>query len=255
MVGPILAGLLLGWVGQVGCYVALGLFSLGALAATRALARAPPGTAPRAGQPVLASLAAGLREARSRPAVRAVMVITLVMNSLVFPYQHLLAVFAQDVLLVGPERLGLLVAANGAGALVGSLVLASRRDLAHHAELFVGGSVAAAVLILGFALSPWYALSLTIQLVFGLTEAAFGTMQSTIVLLATPEAARGRVMGILSACIGTQPAGTLWLGFFASQVGASVATALGAAAALGLMLPVAGRLATRAGQASAAAAP
>ncbi len=71
-------------------------------------------------------------------------------------------------------------------------------------------------------------------------------MQSTIVLLAAPERLRGRVMGILSACIGTQPIGALWIGFFASQVGAPWAAATGATAAALLMLPVASRLVTRA---------
>jgi MFS family permease len=251
--GPAGAGLLLGQMGPRGCYVLMALLSLVALAATRALDRIAPPMTPGPSLPVLASLTAGLREARGHSSVKAVLAVTLVMNTLVFPYQHLLAVFAQDVLLVGPERLGLLASVNGLGALAGSVFLATRRDFAQHAALFVGASVMGAVLVVGFALSPWYLLSLTIQLLFGLIEAAFGTMQSTIVLLATPEAARGRVMGILSACIGTQPAGTLWLGFLASLVGAPIATALGAGVALGLMLPVAGRLASRAGQATAAA--
>ena len=41
-------------------------------------------------------------------------------------------------------------------------------------------------------------------------------MQSTLVLLSAPEERRGGAMGILSACIGTQPLGTLWLGFLAT---------------------------------------
>jgi hypothetical protein len=67
-------------------------------------------------------------------------------------------------------------------------------------------------------------------------------MQSAIVLLAAPERARGRAMGILSACIGTQPLGSLWIGFLASGVGAPLATALNAGLAVVLMIPVAIRL-------------
>ena len=64
-------------------------------------------------------------------------------------------------------------------------------------------------------------------------------MQSAIVLLAAPERTHGRVMGILSACIGTQPLGSLWIGFLASRVGAPLATGLNAALAFVLMIPVA----------------
>jgi hypothetical protein len=67
-------------------------------------------------------------------------------------------------------------------------------------------------------------------------------MQSAIVLLAAPAHARGRAMGILSACIGTQPLGSLWIGLLASRAGAPLATALNAGLAVVLMIPVATRL-------------
>ena len=69
-------------------------------------------------------------------------------------------------------------------------------------------------------------------------------MQSAIIFLAmflaVPEATRGRTLGLLSACIGTQPFGTLWTGFLTTRVGAPVATP--SLAALALMLPVAARM-------------
>jgi hypothetical protein len=76
----------------------------------------------------------------------------------------------------------------------------------------------------------------------GVVESGFGTMQSAIILLAAPERARGRAMGILSACIGTQPLGSLWIGFLTSRAGAPLATGIEAALAFVLMVPVAIRL-------------
>jgi MFS family permease len=162
-----------------------------------------------------------------------------------FPYQQMLPVFARDVLRVGPAGLGLLVGAEGLGALGASLAIGARGARVPHARLFAGSSLGGALLLLGFSLSPWYALSLALQLGIGIAESGFGTMQSAIVLLAAPERARGRAMGILSACIGTQPLGSLWIGFLASRAGAPFATGLDAALALVLMLPVAMRLARR----------
>ena len=245
MVGPLLGGLLLARVGPTACYVALAGLSLGALAGARGLEQriALPGSPDS--DPVLASMAEGLREVRAHPIILGVLAITVLMNTLVFPYQQMLPVFARDVLHIGPAALGLLVATEGFGALLASLVIGARGGRVDHPRLFAGSAVAGGLFLLGFALSPWYALSLAIQLGIGVAESGFGTMQSAMILLAAPERARGRAMGILTACIGTQPLGSLWIGFLASRTGAPFATALNAALAVLLMIPVALHLATR----------
>jgi MFS family permease len=250
MVGPLVGGILLSRLGPAACYVALAALSLGALAAARRLDRriALPGAA--TSEPVLASLGAGLREVRGQPAILGVLAITVLMNALVFPYQQILPVFARDVLQVGPVALGLLVAAEGLGALASSLAIAARAGQVRHARLFGASSLAAALFLLAFAASPWYGLSLALQLGVGAAESGFGTMQSAIVLLDAPERARGRAMGILSACIGTQPLGSLWIGFLASRMGAPLATGLNALLAFVLMIPVAIRLVAHAGTAA-----
>ena len=242
MVGPLLGGLLLARLGPAACYLAFAAFSLGALAATHRLAQrvALPGVP--GGEPVLDSLLAGLREVRTHPAILGVLAVTVLMNTLVFPYQQMLPVFARDVLHVGPVPLGLLVTAQGLGALISSAVIGARGGPAGQGRLFAGSSLAGALLLLAFAWSPWYALSLALQLAIGVTDSGFGTMQSAIVLLTAPVKAHGRVMGILSACIGTQPLGSLWIGFLASRMGAPLATGLNAAFACVLMIPLALRL-------------
>jgi MFS family permease len=242
LVGPLLGGLLLARLGPAACYVAFAALSLGALAATRRLARRVALPGGPGGEPVLDSLVTGLREVRELPAVLGVLAVTVLMNTLVFPYQQMLPVFARDVLHVGPAPLGLLVGAQGLGALVASAVIAARGGDVNHARVFAGSSLAGALLLIAFAWSPWYALSLALQLAIGATDSGFGTMQSAIVLLATPERAHGRVMGILSACIGTQPLGSLWIGFVTSRVGAPLATGVNAALAFVVLIPVGLRL-------------
>ena len=242
IVGPLLGGLLLARLGPAACYLAFAVFSLGALAATHRLSRqvALPGVS--GSEPVLESLLSGLREVRMHQAILGVLAVTVLMNTLVFPFQQMLPVFARDVLHVGPVPLGLLVTAQGVGALVASAVIGARGGAVGRGRLFVGSSLACAALLLAFAGSPWYALSLAIQLAIGATESGFATMQSAIVLLTAPVKAHGRVMGILSACIGTQPLGSLWIGFLASRMGAPLATGLNAGLACLLMIPIALRL-------------
>ena len=179
-----------------------------------------------------------VRAAWSMPTVRTVLLVTIAMNTLFFPYQHMLPVFARDVLAIGPAGLGALVAADGLGALVGALALASRRDARGHRALFGAAVLAAPVLLVALSGARGLPLCVLLLVVMGTAESAFATMQSTLVLLSAPERVRGAAMGILSACIGTQPLGTLAIGLLAAGIGAPRAFAVNAVAALLVIVPL-----------------
>jgi MFS family permease len=70
-----------------------------------------------------------------------------------------------------------------------------------------------------FALSPWYGLAFAILVIGGLGTAAFGIMQTTLVLTEAPPALRSRVLGIVTMCIGTGPLGVLAVGFLSASLG------------------------------------
>ena len=128
IVGTSVGGLLLAQVGASGCYIGQALLFLAALLLMLSLNRRVDLPAAGGGEAIVASLVAGLREARDQPVIRAVLIITIIMNGLMFPYQQMLPVFARDVLRVGPELLGLLVAADGVGALIGAILVGFYRD-------------------------------------------------------------------------------------------------------------------------------
>ena len=237
--GPVLAGVGLARLGPEACFGAIALlYALGLLVSLGLPGRiGGPARGPRAG--VLATLAEGARTAWAEPTVRAVLLITVLMNTLFFPYQHMLPVFARHVLGGGPEFLGALVAADGLGALLGALAIASQRGFISHRRLFALSVLSAPFLLLAFSASRWGVLCLAILLLIGALESGFAAMQSTLVLLSAPEVSRGGAMGILSACIGTQPLGTLWIGLLATTAGVPLAMAANAALALALILPLA----------------
>ena len=243
IIGPLLGGVILARVGPTAAYLILAVLYGVALLLTVTLVRRVSLPAPGgSGESIVGSLASGFAEARSQPAIMGVLLITVWMNFLVFPYQQIMPVFARDVLDVGPEQLGLLVAAGGFGTLVAALWIASRRHFTAHRQVFVGGSLLSGVMVIVQAVSPGYEVSLLIQLIIGIGDAGFGTMQSTIILLSAHERMRGRVLGILSVCIGTNPFGALWVGLVTTYVGAPAAFGAGAALALLLMAPIAMRM-------------
>ena len=243
IVGPVVGGVLLANLGPVACYLLLAALYAVSFVLTLTLVRRISLPLPtRSDESILGGLAVGFREAKAQSAIMGVLIITIIMNGLVFPYQQILPVFARDVLDVGPELLGVLVAAGGVGNLIGALWTAGRRDFTAHRQVFVAGSMLAGLLVIVQSFSPGYLVSLPIQFAIGIGESGFSTMQSTIVLLAAHERTRGRVLGILSVCIGTNPLGALAVGFVTSYVGAPMAFGASAALALLLMAPPAARL-------------
>jgi MFS family permease len=239
MLGPLAAGICLARVGPAAAYFLMAVvYRAGLVASAGLVARlGGPGSGPSAS--IVASLRAGLQAAWASPIVRGALLVTIAMNTLFFPYQQMLPVFARDVLSVGPTALGMLVAADGVGALVGALTLASRGGRLRHAPLFAAAVLVAPVLLMCLAGSRSFLVSMVLMVVMGAAESAFAAMQSTLVLLAAPERVRGGAMGILSACIGTQPLGTLAIGLLAASVGAPLAFATNALAALLVIGPLA----------------
>jgi MFS family permease len=216
LLGPLLAGWGIAQLGFAGAHaVVLGATLLAMILVSGV---AQPAAAPR----VAHSRFGAVRSLLRNRGIRAVFLITIVMNTFGFPFQFLLAVVARSVLGVGPIRYGLLSGAMGSAALITSLLLTWVP--AHHAtRVFAFGSalVLSSVVVLG--LSQVYLLSLASMLAAGVGFAGFAAMQISIALRAAPPSLRGRAMGTVALGIGLQPLGVLAIGLIADAVGAPVA--------------------------------
>ncbi len=192
---------------------------------------------------ILGNLAEGVRYVCSEATLLAVVLITIFMNLLLFPYQQLIPVVASEVLYVGPTLMGLLLALEGLGALTGSLLIASASNLTHHGRVYLGGSMAGLIMLLLFSFSQWYGVSLALMLLLGLGTAGFGAMQATIILLVARDDMRGRGLGVITLAIGVGPIGGLMLGRMADAIGAPMAMTINATMGLiavglvGLLMP------------------
>lgn len=192
---------------------------------------------------VFLNLRDGFRYVWGEPTLRAVVLITVFMNLLLFPYQQLIPVVAEEVLMVGATLMGMLLAFEGLGALTGAALIASASNMTHHGRVYFGGSMFGLLMLLLFSFSQWYGVSLALMLLLGLGTAGFGTMQATIVLLVAREDMRGRGLGIITLAIGAGPIGALMLGAIAESLGAPIALTIIATLGLltvglvGLLLP------------------
>ena len=136
MIGPAVAGALLAFTGVAGSYLVLTLImSVGCFLMLfvdqpeRLRSDTEEPTSDLKGSKSQSSnainqlfnnLSEGFRYAFSNQTVVAVIVITVFMNLLLFPYMQMVTVVSKDVLNVGPLLMGVLMASDGLGALIGS---------------------------------------------------------------------------------------------------------------------------------------
>lgn len=132
---------------------------------------------------------------------------------------------ARDVLGVEVALYGVLDGAAGLGALIGSLVIASRQ-VRRQGTLFSLGAMLMLAAVFFFALSSVYPLSLLLLFSAGVGRSGYSTMMSTIVLQAAPPALRGRMMGAVALGIGAVLLGIFLVGQLAEVIGAQAALAL-----------------------------
>ncbi len=171
--------------------------------------------------------------------VLGVLCISLIMNGMVLPLQYFIPVIATDVLQVGEAMGGLLGSADGIGALVGAIIIGSRRRFAFHGRYYAFGAAIVACGVVAVAWSPWFMVSFLLLFAAGVGQSGFSTMQSTILLLSAPAEMRGRIMGSQSLVNGLgHLVGGVEIGAIAQAFTISLAIGVNAGIGILLMLPV-----------------
>lgn len=227
MLGPAIGGMLYA-VGGLGAVYLLGAaLHLWAALCLRRLPAAPPAPTGRRGR-LLSDLAEALRHLRRAPLIAAALAVTVLVNLFGFPYTSMVPVIGETVLGQGPAAVGLLMAADGAGALCGALSLAWVVRPRHFPRVLLFGTALFLLAVLGFSAIPAYGLALAVLFGAGLGLAGFSTMQPSLILAAAPFEMRARMMGLLTVSIGTGPLGFLLMGALADLLGAPRAVALSA---------------------------
>ncbi|HET6763304.1 MAG TPA: MFS transporter [Longimicrobiaceae bacterium] len=238
IVGPAVAGALMGSLGVAACFYANGVSFLFVIAGLLAMRLPAHVTAQRTGS-ALEHVREGLAFIRGDRLVRTLVWMIAAMSVLAFPYAMLLPVFARDVLHVGASGLGWMLSASGVGALAAGLALAGAGSRFPRGRLMVASSIAFAVLLAAFALSRSFPLSLALLAAMGFTMILNNATTNALLQTIVPDALRGRVMSVyVFMFLGVAPLGSLQAGALARWMGAPDALAVGATAFLALVLYV-----------------
>jgi MFS family permease len=232
MVGPAVAGLLVGAIGEGWCFFANGVSFLAVIAGLLAM-RLPPAEAPPRRASALADILEGFRFVARTPPIRALMLLLGLVSLTAMPYAVLMPIFAARILDGGPKGLGLLMAASGAGALVGALALAAREDVRGLGRWISGCAAGLALALELFAASRSFWLSAALLVPVGFATMVQMAGSNTLIQSMVPDTLRGRVMSVYSMMfMGMTPFGALLSGALADRIGAPATVAAGGAVCL-----------------------
>jgi MFS family permease len=157
--------------------------------------------------------------------------------------EALLPVFADQILHVGPEGLGVLRAAPAAGAVVASLYLAHRPPFKRAGMTLLYAVAAFAFCIIGFGVSRSVILSVALLAISGVADNVSVLIRSTLLQSLTPEQLLGRVSSVNSIFVGSSnEIGALESGVAAKLLGAVPAVVLGGLASLAVVVVIGWRV-------------
>ena len=231
IVGPAIGGAALVTVGAGGALAGMAVGNLGMVFMVGAVCL-PHVPRPRP-EGALANLRDGLRFIAHHESVWTLMLVSALGAMFAMSYQSLTPVFAQDVLGEGRGAIGNLLTAAGIGALIGSVCVAALGERLGRPFLSTAAAILFGLLVIGFAASRSYGLSLGILVGIGAVGSLYSVVNNSLVQAQTPHEMQGRVMGVYQLTWNVNLFGSLAVGALADVFNAPLALALAGAATAG----------------------
>ena len=232
IVGPAVAGLLIAGFGVATAFFLNGvsfIAVLGALLATRTAGEPDP--AGRLG--IREGVAGALAYAARTPRIAFTLALLVVVSLLVLNFNVVVPLVARDVLHEGAHGFGLLMSCLGTGAVVAALGLTLLRRGRPPLWFVVACAATLGVGTAGLGLVQHFGAAAALLVVLGCCQILFSTGCNSTLQLETPNALRGRVMGLYALSFaGMTPFGSLLVGAVAQHLGVRAACALGGGSGL-----------------------
>lgn len=237
IVGPSLAALAIA-VGGIELALWCNAFSFLAVIVAVALVRLPH--RPGARRPVFASLADGVRFARTTPAMRRMVVVMLAVVFVGAPFIALVPQIATNVFGGGEASTSILVTCQGIGAVAAAVTLGSVTARLGSWRVLVVSSFAFCAALVVYGSAPVFTVAAFGLVLVGLTYGFAFTSFAGIAQQLAPDEMRGRVLAVNSFVLGTMyPLGLLVQGVIADATSLRIVTA-GSGAVLAVLLVVLG---------------
>jgi MFS family permease len=229
LIGPSLAGIIIAAFGEGYCFLIDGISYIAVIASlllmhiTRQQARSQR-------TQLMRELKEGWQYVSHFAPIRSILILLGLVSLVGMPYTVLMPIFAGSVLHGGAHTLGFLMGAAGVGALIGALILATRRSVVGLGRMVALTSAGFGAGLFAFSNSRWLPLSLPLMMFTGFCMMTQMASSNTILQTIVDEDKRGRVMSFYSIAFqGTAPFGSLIAGAAASRIGAPKTLMIGGA--------------------------
>jgi MFS family permease len=220
LVGPAIAGLVIGAFGEGWCFLIDGV-SYFAVIASLLLMRLKPAVVVRSATTMVEQMREGWDYVRTFRPIRTILLLFALISLMGYSYAVLLPVFAGQVLHGGARTLGSLTGASGVGALASALSLVVRKSVVGLTRMvrIAAAMLGGALILFGLSHALWLSLVLMVFVGFGLMQCA--SASNTIIQSLVTEDKRARVMSYYTmAFFGASPFGSLFAGVLAHRIGA-----------------------------------
>ena len=157
-------------------------------------------------------------------------------------YVFLMPAFAEEVLDIGPGKLGLLIGAAGLGALTGILISANLSSVRHKGWILIGGVTFFGIFLILFGIlanAGQYELSMVALFLGDMGGSIYLMMVITTLQSRVPDQIRGRVMGFYSITWSLIPLGGLQASQVAHYTSAPIAVIIGGALVVAFAIGIA----------------
>jgi MFS family permease len=228
VIGPSIAGLLMAKIGIAMCFFVDGVSYIAVIIGL-AMMRLPKFVKPQRSSSATAHVLEGFSYVWGHRRMKTLLILFAVVGIFGWSYSVLMPAFAVEVFNARAGGYGALLTANGIGALLGGLTVASVGNRVSVRYLVFGGLwvFSAMLLLLGFV-NNFY-LALVLLAVAGWGMLLFFATTNTLLQTSSSDEMRGRVMGIWALVFGgMMPVGGLEAGAFSHWFGIRATLAIGA---------------------------
>jgi len=229
VIGPMLAGFMITWIGTGGAYIANGASFIAVIVALLAIELPNPKPRAVSAEHPIQSIRDGIVYAWKHPLIRTIVLFVAAVSIFGWSFMAMLPVVTKRVFGIGADGVGYLYSAFGLGSLFGTVVVSVSSGRVRSSLMVIGGILTFAFGLLAFTFSTWLPLALCCLFISGLGMlSAFATMTGTVQRL-VEDRFRGRVMSIyLMVLLGLMPFGNLLMGSMSEHFGTPIALRTGA---------------------------
>jgi predicted MFS family arabinose efflux permease len=220
LIGPAISGLILVKFGAGACFL-FNAISFVAVIISLMLIRLPAHVPPSAERKIMSDMVDGFIYLKKTPSISMILLMLSFTSLLVLPFNTLIPVFAKVIFKGDAATFGYINSFIGAGALAGSIFLASLKKDANLKFILLVNTIIFGISLLLFSHLINFPLAMVLATLSGFGMMSQTTISMTLIQVYSDKAMRGRVMSYVAiAYFGMLPLGSVLIGALSQKIGA-----------------------------------